>query len=422
MKKEKVKRSLAAAILTLFVASVAFVGCKKDKDENKPVVPPMIEQSHTISGNVVDKSGVDLKDVKVELKFAGKSVGTVATDSKGEFKFTSIKEAGSYLIEVSKTNYHTTNANLVIKDESKASVMLFVPITMVDEGVKQAISNTTGGTIELGEKTGSTPNVEFSVPANTMSKDETVTITPINDIVNTSSVKSELPLLTLSCAPAGLQFSAPYSEVVIPNPLGEFTISNLKLMYHDGSKWSTEAQGITVRDGKYVATIKHFSTYQVAFDTESGTPIASTEVISDIKGVDNFDGKQEIKVETLPYTFKSGYEYVITVDQALSTAGITGADAVKIKSILEESVKSKNNGMNAGYKTNNGQQVINQTIPVGVRLDASGVQNFSTVKYTISFEKNGTKYPVTVSVKIAGSVSITTQTYNKEHQGGNAGA
>lgn len=422
MKKEKQKRNFATIILTLLVASVTLLGCKKDKEEGKPVIPPVIEQSHTISGNVVDKSGVNLKDVKVELKFDGKSVGTVETDAKGEFKFTSIKNTGNYIIEVTKTSYHTTTAHLVIKDESKLSVMLFVPITMVDEGVKKDIIHTDGGTIVLGDKTGATPDVEFSVPANVMSKTEAITITPINDIVNTSSVKSELPLLTLECAPAGLQFTAPFSEVVIPNPLGEFTISNLKLMYHDGSKWSTEPQQIVVRDGNYVATIKHFSTYQVAFDTESGTPTASTEVISDIKGVDNFDGKQEIKVETLPYTFKSGYEYVISVDQALATAGITGADAVKIKGILEESVKSKNNGMNAGYKTNNGLQVINQTIQVGVRLDASGVQNFSTVNYTISFEKNGVKYPVTVSVKIAGSVSITTQAYNKEHQGGNAGA
>lgn len=423
MKKEKMKKSLRVTILMLLIASVSFVSCKDDKEEDKPVVPPTIEQLHTISGRVVDKDGKALSDVKVMLELKGEPATSFTTNAQGEFDFASIKKAGDYLLTTTKTNYHTTKVSLNIAKELKVSVMLFVPITMVNEGAKKEIVKADGGKIELGDKTGSIPNVEFVVPANALGKTETITITPVPDIMKMSSGttpdKKELPLLTLECAPSGIEFAP--CEIIVPNPLGEFTISNLKLMYHDGSNWAPESQGVITRDGNYVATITHFSTYQLAFDTKVASTTPSTEILSDVKGLDNLNGNKDIYVETIPYTFKSGYEYIVPVEQALATAGITGDNAAKMKPIIEESVKSKNNGMNVGYKTNTGNQGINQTIPVGVRLDVEGVQNFSTTNYVISFNKDGKEYPVTVSIKVAGNVSITTKTYNKQHQGGNAG-
>lgn len=423
MKTMKSARLLRTTVLTLLSAATLFVGCKKEKEEPKPVVPPTIETFHSISGNVVDKAGTALSDVKVEL--TGVASASATTNAKGEFTFVQLTKTGDYVITVTKAKFHTTKSSVTIADGSKTAVSMFIPITMVDEGVKKEISKAEGGKIELGNKTESIPGVEFIVPANALGKTETITITPVTDITKTSSgatpaqEKKGLPLLTLECAPAGIEFAS--CELVIPNPLGEFSIAGLKLMYHDGKAWATQPQGVIVRDGNYVTTISHFSTYQVAFNSEVVSTTPTTNVLSDVNGIDNLDGKKEIYVESIPYTFSSGYEYVITIDQALATAGITGADAAKVKDVIEQSIKSNNNGMAAGYKKNNGAQVINKGIPAGVRLDVKGVQNFSTIKYKIDFQKGATQYPVIVSIKVAGTVAITTQTYNKQHQGGNAG-
>ena len=60
----------------------------------------------------------------------------------------------------------------------------------------------------------------------------------------------------------------------------------------------------------------------------------------------------------------------------------------------------------------------NTTLPVGVRMDITGKQSFSTVEHEFRFVKDGKEVKATVAVKTAGAVTITPSLYTKEHIGG----
>lgn len=421
--KNKIITVKTVAMTLLAVATLSFIGCIKDKEEDVIVTPPAIPITNTISGQILDKDGKAIVGVDVELS-SRTTLANTKTNANGEFAFTPIKKGGNYTITLKKATYNTAVIDFVFKLTPNLSVLKYMPITMVPEGVTKEIT-TGGGEIKLENKTVATPGVVFNVPAGALTETKSITLTPVAEIANKpngsapAAPKNELPLLTLQCAPEGLRF-AQACIIEIPNPLADYSITGLKLMYYDNGTW-VDSGSVTASGNNYQAKIEHFSNYQVAFNTTLvGSPIVSTQSTA-IGGFDNLNGKSEKLVEKLPCKFKSGYEYVKPVSEILATAGVTGVDKDKMELIITEAISSKNLGSSAGIKEVTVNHPINTVIPVGVRLDAKVVQNYTTTTYRINFEKNGNAVPITVTIRAAKTVHVITNTYNKQHQGGNIG-
>lgn len=408
------KKKLRVALLCL-LATVSLVSCKDDKEENETPVAPVIGVSHTIAGKVIDKDAAVLSDVTVAL--SGVASAETKTDSKGEFTFNTLTKAGDYTVTLTKAGKFTTTAHVTIEAGVTKGISKNVNLQMVDAGTPQTIQ--VGG----GAITTST-NVTFTVPENAITKAETITITPINDIVTSASEgKKALPLMTISCAPAKLTFEKP-CPIEIPNALTDYSFSNVKLLYFKDGAWTNENMAAVTSNGAtYATTISHFSSYQIAFETEVKGEVASNENLPAIESIDNLNGKGDVKVENVSYTMKSGYEFVITPAQALATAGVTGDDLARLETLITDAIVSKNGGIKPALADVKASYAVNTTIPKGVRFDISGSQKFNTITYQVNLKKGAAAQiiPVTISVKAAGAATITTKTYTKEHQGGTAG-
>lgn len=406
------KNKLKVALLCL-LSTASLMSCKDDKKEEETPKAPVIGVSHTIAGKIVDDASAALGDVTVAL--SGAETATTKSNSNGEFAFNTITKAGEYTLTLTKTGKFTTTAHVTIEVGGTKGISKFISLQMVKEGVTQTIS-TTGGEIKASD-------VTFTVPQGAMTESKAITITPINDIVTSVSAgKKELPLMTISCAPANLKFDQP-CPIVIPNALTEYSFNNVKLLYFTKEGvWTNENMAAVVNNGAtYTTEISHFSNYQIAFDTEIVGTVPSNEAIPAIESVDNLNGKGDIKVEGVNYKMKIGYGFETSPAQALANAGVTGADVEKLTTLITDAIASKNGGAKSGLSDITASYAVNTTIPKGVRLDISGTQTYNVTTYRIDLKKDNAVTPVTISVKVAGATTITTSAYTKEHQGGTAG-
>lgn len=405
------KRSFSYAVIALgigvFVLSAC---CKKDDPAPAPPVVPTVKTTYAIHGVVTGLVKNDaIKDATVKL--SGTATAETKTDAKGEFSISNLEKTGVYQVEVSKSGM-TSSIAIV----SLVGTLADVAIQMPNEPVKTTVKVTEDAVLSLPKEENTVAvEVKLQIPAGAVKQEKEIKVTQTVDAVPTAAGNKSMPLIVLNYQPDGTTFEKP-CPLEIANPIGDYSFENPALEWLDPAtnKWVKQTQSVDYADGAYKTSITHFSSYKISIPDVVGAVTLSKENLADMASTDNLDGKKDIKVETVPYAYKRGTIYVTSPEVAANNAGISEP---KVIDFIKSSVNSQK-VVAASFSTADNTYPVNVTIPVGVRMDIKGEQEFTTTTYDFKFVKAGRTVTVTVVTKTAGDVSIKTSLYTKQHNGG----
>lgn len=405
------KRSASYAVIALGLCAFVLGACsKKDEPEPAPPVVPTVKTTYAIHGVVTGLVKNDaLKDATV--KVSGTATAETKTDATGEFRISDLEKAGTYQVEVSKSGMTTTKTTVNL-----TGTLADVAIQLPNEPVKTTVKVTEDAVLSLPKEENTVAvEVRLQIPAGAVKQEKEIKVTQTVDAIPATAENKAMPLIVLNYQPDGTTFEKS-CPLEIANPIGDYSFEAPALEWLDPAtnKWVKQKQAVDYADGAYKTTITHFSSYKISIPNIVGAVTSAKENLADITSIDNLDGKKDVKVETVPYTYKRGTIYVTSPEDAAKKAGITEQ---KVINFIKSSVNSQK-VVAASFATVNNTYPVNVTIPVGVRMDVKGEQTFATSTYDFKFVKAGKTVTATVVTKTAGNVSVKTSLYTKQHNGG----
>lgn len=411
-KKFFIRKSTSCACMALLLSAFVVSGCHKTNDD-VPIPPeiPKVEPTYAIHGVVTGLvNGQAVADATV--KISGTAEAEARTNAQGEFSVQNLKKQGAYQIEVSKTGFLTATANATV-----SSALVDVSIRLPNEPVKATAKPTEESVLSLPKEENTVATeVKLQIPVGAVTEIKEIKVTQVVDAAPPAITESKaVPLIILNYQPDGTTFEVP-CPLEITNPIGEYSFQDpaLEWLNPQTNKWEKQPQTVDYGDGAYKTTITHFSSYKIAIPDVIGEVKKANENLPEIASTDNLNGRQDVKVESVPYTYKRGVVYITKPEDAAQSAGITDPKVIAfIKSSINSQVQ-----VNDSYADVNAQYPVNVTIPKGVRMDVKGTQIFTTTTYNFKFVKGNSLVTATVVTQNAGSVSITTSFYTKEHTGG----
>lgn len=407
-----IEKGTMYACIALFSCALVFNACsKKDDPVPEPPEVPIVEQTYSIHG-VVTSLLTDQAVANATVKISGTATAETQTNADGEFTVSNLKKQGAYQVEVSKSGLLTTSANVTL-----SGTLLDVAIQMPNEPVKTTVKPTEESVLSLPKEENTVATeVKLQIPAGAVTEVKEIKVTQVVDAVPVAATESKaMPLIVLNYQPDGTTFEVP-CPLEISNPIGEYSFENpsLEWLNPQTNKWEKQSQEVNYADGAYKTTINHFSSYKIAIPDVVGAISSSKENLPEIQSTDNLNGKNPVKVETVPYTYKRGTIYQTTPESAAAAAGITDAKVIAfIKSLVNSQAR-----VDGAFKDVSNNYPVNVSIPVGVRMDVKGSQSFTTTTYNFKFVKSGKTVTASVVTKTAGAVTINTSLYTKEHIGG----
>jgi len=405
---ELFKRITYFVLLSIFLAGVT--ACD-EKDEPTPPAPQPAK--YTIKGQVLNQqTNAPLSGVLVTM-----GVLTQTTNATGSFEFKDLTAAGKYTLLLTKENFFSSTysiefqaaaPNHTITYTLSATMVPFVP------GVTP-INPASGGTIAI---TGTVP-AALSIPANTTIKDKdnnvitgSVNITAVSipniiagDVVNPG-------IAVLQFGPTGLQFSNPL-PLLVDNPLLNYRFTTVQLEYFNTtlSKWEVKPQAVTYTQSsnKYGTTINHFSSYKLSFTAVRSYLGAIEENVDVTDYIIENRTLSPMNVTKIAIKRKNGYFFPTPLTTLLSSKGVTGADATKLVSIIEEFVKPYygNTAALSALAVVNDNVSVSRVIQPDYKLVTTGRQAIDRNTFTFSITKpDGTTTTIEVLVHSAGAVTL----------------
>lgn len=388
-------------LYALIVVCICMFVCNACHKSSEPVSPdiPVVKPTYAIHGIVMDMKYVPIENVTVKIKnISGKEV---KTNSDGIFEIPSHETKGNYTLEFSKAGFMTVSKEIKLT----ASLSVFY-IRLPQEPVSVNVLPGEDTHILLpGEQVTIGSDIKLSVLSGALNRETTIGMTETIDPITENAVS--LSVLHFSPDQTVFNISSP---LVIYNPLDEYELENIQLEWYDPSKnkWIVQSEPVVRNGYDYQTNVNHFSTYRITGFAEMNTMEISKDML-DTK-YDNLNGRVPVNVEKVPYTYERGIRYIIEPESALASAGITDQRLARFIRTVIYATDSHTN-VETEYP-------VNVSIPSGVRMDVKGVQKFTTASYTFYFKKDGKVKAVLVKTESAGSVSITTSLYTKEHTGG----
>lgn len=398
---QKIQKKGVFVLFGVFLMA-AMSSCHSEDPSYDDVVPPTVTYVHNISGSVAAMDGKGITNATVTM--SGTASGTVSTDANGYFVFQNVKP-GSYQLEVSapgkiskSTTVTVVNANaqnvvwnVMLANEASVTNISVAPNTKAEEDVtSETLAGNTLAEVE----------VEVEVPANSVNKAAVITLEPIYE--ESEAAMRATTSVTESTMLIGSKLSCSDKTVVIESPIRlTFNLDNetanaiTTKKYVNGNwvKIPCEVEG-----GNVIVEADEFTSYGIFLDVKF-TSTSRNEAVKFAQDLwDNLNGNREMNVGTATYDYRVG----IQID---NTKGSTVLGALLIEVLAREY------GANA-YDAQ-GSYPLNMKLPVGTALKLNGTQTISAVS-TAALGKSatGTQY---------GNVTITANTYNRNHTGGNGG-
>lgn len=390
------KKFMNFGVMTLLGLTLTFgaASCSDDDPDYSNVTPPTVELAEAnISGMVTTRSGQPIAGAKVTAKM-GSNTQTATTDANGEYKLEGLQN-GTYTMEASANGKQTTTGSVTV---TKGETGVW-STRLTNEATTVSVSQTESTTVEVVTETLEN-NEEAQVttvtviPAAAVEEGEEIIITPVysTDYVATKAATTKdfmLMGINISCSNPNAVLKAP---IKLTFDLTDDVIAQIKPMKEVDGSW-VEAE-VTEEGEKVVFTVDAFTTYSL-FINATLNQNASTEAISFAQAeYDNLYGASEMSVGTATYTYKIGSE----IGQHSNLLGAYLAE------ILAQQMAGST------VKTVNGSYEINVTLPIGTALTLSGKQAVETTSIAAG--------STTVSGKSYGKVSVTANTYNRQHNGG----
>lgn len=390
------KKFMNFGVLALLGMALTFgmTSCSDDDPDYSNVTPPTVELAKAnISGMVTTIGGKPIEGAIVSA-LMGSDMLTAMTDANGEYKLEGVKN-GTYTMQAIADGKQTMSGSVTVADGETAAWNT----RLSNEATTVSVSQTEETSVEVVTETLEN-NEEAQVttvtviPAAAVEEGEEIIVTPVysTDYVATKAATTKdfmLMGINISCSNPNAVLKAP---IKLTFDLTDDVIAQIKPMKEVNGSW-VEAE-VTEEGEKVVFTVDAFTTYSL-FINATLNQNASTEAISFAQAeYDNLYGASEMSVGTATYTYKMGSE----IGQHSNLLGAYLAE------ILAQQMAGST------VKTVNGSYEINVTLPIGTALTLSGKQAVETTSIAAG--------STTVSGKSYGKVSVTANTYNRQHNGG----
>ena len=390
------KKFMNFGVLALLGMALTFgmTSCSDDDPDYSNVTPPTVELAKAnISGMVTTIGGKPIAGARVSA-LMGSDMLTAMTDANGEYKLEGVKN-GTYTMQANADGKQTMSGSVTVADGETAAWNT----RLSNEATTVSVSQTEETSVEVVTET--LENNEEArvttvtvIPAAAVEEGEEIIITPVysTDYVATKAATTKdfmLMGINISCSNPNAVLKAP---IKLTFDLTDDVIEQLKPMKEVDGSW-VEAE-VTEEGEKVVFTVDAFTTYSL-FINATLNQNASTEAISFAQAeYDNLYGASEMSVGTATYTYKMGS----AIGQHNNLLG------AYLTEILAQQMAGST------VKTVNGSYEINVTLPIGTALTLSGKQAVETSSIAAG--------STTVSGKSYGKVSVTANTYNRQHNGG----
>lgn len=390
------KKFMNFGVLALLGMALTFgmTSCSDDDPDYSNVTPPTVELAKAnISGMVTTIGGKPIEGARVSA-LMGSDMLTAMTDANGEYKLEGVKN-GTYTMQAIADGKQTMSGSVTVADGETAAWNT----RLSNEATTVSVSQTEETSVEVVTETLEN-NEEAQVttvtviPAAAVEEGEEIIVTPVysTDYVATKAATTKdfmVMGINISCSNPDAVLKAP---IKLTFDLTDDVIAQIKPMKEVNGSW-VEAE-VTEEGEKVVFTVDAFTTYSL-FINATLNQNASTEAISFAQAeYDNLYGASEMSVGTATYTYKMGSE----IGQHSNLLGAYLAE------ILAQQMAGST------VKTVNGSYEINVTLPIGTALTLSGKQAVETTSIAAG--------STTVSGKSYGKVSVTANTYNRQHNGG----
>ena len=390
------KKFMNFGVLALLGMALTFgmTSCSDDDPDYSNVTPPTVELAKAnISGMVTTIGGKPIEGARVSA-LMGSDMLTAMTDANGEYKLEGVKN-GTYTMQAIADGKQTMSGSVTVADGETAAWNT----RLSNEATTVSVSQTEETSVEVVTETLEN-NEEAQVttvtviPAAAVEEGEEIIVTPVysTDYVATKAATTKdfmVMGINISCSNPNAVLKAP---IKLTFDLTDDVIAQIKPMKEVNGNW-VEAE-VTEEGEKVVFTVDAFTTYSL-FINATLNQNASIEAISFAQAeYDNLYGASEMSVGTATYTYKMGSE----IGQHSNLLGAYLAE------ILAQQMAGST------VKTVNGSYEINVTLPIGTALTLSGKQAVETTSIAAG--------STTVSGKSYGKVSVTANTYNRQHNGG----
>lgn len=391
------KKFMNFGVLALLGMALTFgmTSCSDDDPDYSNVTPPTVELAKAnISGMVTTIGGKPIAGAEVTAKL-GSTTLSATTNADGEYTLEGLAENGTYTMTATASGKQSVTGSVTVNKGETAAWNT----RLSNEATTVSVSQTEETSVEVVTETLEN-NEEAQVttvtviPAAAVEEGEEIIVTPVysTDYVATkaATIKDFMVMgINISCSNPNAVLKAP---IKLTFDLTDDVIAQIKPMKEVNGSW-VEAE-VTEEGEKVVFTVDAFTTYSL-FINATLNQNASTEAISFAQAeYDNLYGASEMSVGTATYTYKMGSE----IGQHSNLLGAYLAE------ILAQQMAGST------VKTVNGSYEINVTLPIGTALTLSGKQAVETTSIAAG--------STTVSGKSYGKVSVTANTYNRQHNGG----
>ncbi len=390
--------ALLGAALTFGVSSC----CDEDPDYGN-VTPPVVAAVHNISGSIAGIDGLGISGATVTM--GGTADATATTDENGYFVFENVA-VGTYSLKVTAEGKISQETSVEVTEAGNGKNVVWNVMLASEESVTNIEVGTEGGEGEVVTEALATNKlaeipVEVEVPATSLNKEATIEVSPIYS--ESEAVRAVKGLFRASSATEktlvlGAKLSCSDPTVRIDHPMDltfnvdEATTTEVKAQKYSNGQWVDVP--VRMEEGKVIVSADEFTSYglfaTINFEIKSSNaPIAFRQNVWD-----NLYGNNDMYVGT------ASYEYQIGMN--VSTEGTTVFTALLIETLARR--------FGAASYTTTGNYPMNVTLPVGTKLQISGVQQINTVTASVGEKSvSGTQY---------GDVTIAVATSNRQHTGG----
>lgn len=380
-------------------------------------------QTYTINGSVFDESAAPLSSgIKVYYRHTDVN-GSVDVEQEeipvhgNQFSLENVKK-GSVTLFV-KSNDATLNGWTKTFELNKFSVGAAIPVsvymTEAENGsVEEVVLPTEETTITIPTteedptKDAIAVNGEIVVPEGALTE-PTLIGAKIEGILDDAILASEedpikedeAPVATFvkgEFLPEGLTFETPITWSV-ENPF-KVTFNELGVQYSkDGKAWADVNNEVKVNGNNYETELEHFSHYRLVVKSTVALQSDSSNLVLEDYYVNKSGETIKAGEGKFEYTAETGYEYVTSIEEALSNAGLA-VDANVVTMIKKAIVTI--NGDNDNIKKEVKTGTNNIDVPANSVYATTGKQIYQTKTYT--FRING--QDVKVVIKAAKSVIV----------------
>lgn len=401
------KIALKFGVSALLGAALMFgvTSCHDDDPNYSNVTPPVVTQVHNISGSVVGMDGNGIKDAVVTM--SGTAAATQTTDENGYFVFENVA-VGTYSLKVTAAGKFSKETAVTVTEDGNGKNVVWNVMLASEESVTDITVGADGGegnvTTEAleGNDKAEIP-VEVAVSETSLNKEATIQVSPIY-----TEAEAGMPRVAKAGARAdattlvvGAKLSCSDNTVEIEKAIDltfsvdDVTTTEVKARKYTGGQWVEVPS--RVEGNKIIVAADEFTSYGL-FAGISFTSTSRYENLVFARSLwDNLYGSGSMHVGTATYTYKVGMD--------VETKGTTVFTALLIEALARQF------GANS-YETQ-GNCPINVTLPIGTKLEVSGVQQINSVKASVgSRSVSGTQY---------GDVTINIVTGNRSHTGSSGG-